>query len=159
MHNTWVFVRLMARGQGYDLMSATSAPSYRTSRIMVWVLFCTGVFICLAVGIVMAGQGMDHFSEKATRTLGRGEILMAAGFLLFGPMLLWVFKDSCLAIFGFKDQAMALRREMNALATRPAAKATAAVVRPPAPWQCPDCGAENAMADVSCSGCGIPFSA
>ena len=111
-------------------MSATTAASFRTSRIMVWVLFCTGVFVCLAVGIVMGGQGMDHFSEETTRTLGKGEILMAAGFLVLGPMLLWVFKDACLAVFGFKDQAMALRREMNALANRPAAKATAAVVRP-----------------------------
>ncbi len=140
-------------------MSATSAASFRASRLMVWLLFYAGLFVCLAVGLVMGGQGLDHFSEEATRTLGRGEILFAAGCLLFGPMLLWVLKDACLAVYGFKDQAMALRKEMNALASRPAARASAAVVRPPAPWQCPACGAENAMADTSCSVCGVAFSA
>jgi hypothetical protein len=158
-HNTWVLLRPVVKEQGQPLMSATSAPSYRTSRILVWILFCSGVFACFAIGVVLGGQGVDNFSDELMRTRGRGEILMAAGFLVVGPMLLWVLKDAFLAIFGFKDQAMALRREMNALASRPAAKVTAAVVRPPAPWQCPDCGAENAMADVSCSGCGIPFSA
>ena len=39
------------------------------------------------------------------------------------------------------------------------ASAPAAVVRPPAPWQCPDCEAENAMADTRCAVCGVPFSA
>lgn len=140
-------------------MSASSGPTFRTSRILVWILFCTGLFACLTIGIVMGGQGVDHFSDEFMRTRGRGEILVAAGFLVLGPMLLWVFKDACLAIFGFKDQAMALRREMNALANRPAAKTSAALVRPPAPWQCPDCGAENDMADSVCSGCGVPFSA
>jgi hypothetical protein len=140
-------------------MSATSAPSYRTSRTLVWILFCTGVFACLAIGLVLAGQGIEHFSDELTRTRGRGEILMAAGCLILGPMLLWIFKDTSLAIFNFKDQAMALRRDMNALATRPAATVAGATVRPPAPWQCPDCGAENAMANSSCSKCGVPFSA
>ena len=139
-------------------MSATSASSYRTSRIFVWILFCTGVFICLAVGLVIAGQGVDHFSEELTRTRGRGEILTAAACLILGPMLLWVFKDTCLAVFGFKDQAMSLRREMNAIANRPA-QASVALVRPPAPWQCPSCGANNAMADSICTVCGVPFSA
>ena len=140
-------------------MSAASAPSYRTSRILVWVLFCAGLFTVLAVGLTMVGQGLEHFSDESTRTLGRGEIMMAVGGLILGPMLLWVSKDACLAIFGFKDQAMALRREMNALATRPAAQASAAVVRPSAPWQCSGCGSQNDMADLKCTRCGVQFSA
>ena len=157
--NTWVSDRHAAVGRGLHVMSAYSADTYRASRIMVWMLFGVGLFGCLAIGLVMGGQGLDHFAEEGTRTLGQGEIMMAGGLLLFGPMLLWVFKDACLAIFGFQDQAMALRREMNALASRPAASAPAAVVRPPAPWQCPDCEAENAMADTRCAVCGVPFGA
>ena len=140
-------------------MSTSSAASHRNSRVMVWVLFCAGLFIVLAVGLVMGSQGLDHFSEEATHTLGKGEVLVAAGCLVLGPMMLWVLKDAFLAIFDFKDQAMSLRREMNAIASRPTASASAAIVRPPAPWQCPKCGAENAMADTSCSVCGVAFSA
>lgn len=133
----------------------TDSP-YKTSRVLVWLLFWVGVVLFVMVGLVSGGQALDHFEVEATHTLGKGKLLMAVGLLILGPISCRVLRDACLAIFGYHDQVMALRRDMNALATS-RGPAVVSGSPPPAPWQCPTCSGDNGMNDRTCRQCGEPF--
>jgi hypothetical protein len=157
LHNTWEVTGEERRDQEPAVMTASALANFQTSRTLVWLLFWTGVVAFLLVGFLIAVQAIGHFESDSTRTLGQGELIVAAACLLFGPICCRVFRDLSLAVFAYHDQVQALRRDMNALASRAPDPARAAVARPPAPWQCSDCERENDMASLACAGCGKPF--
>ena len=138
-------------------MSSQSAPSYRRSRVLVWVLFVASTATFVMFGLVLGGQGMDHLGEDATRTIGRGELITAGACLTLGPMTTWVLRDLSLAIFGYHDQVMALRRDMNAIVNRSGSTIEETATRPPAPWTCGTCSSENGMNDLACRSCGTRY--
>ena len=140
-------------------MTASALANFQTSRTLVWLLFWTGVVAFLLVGFLIAVQAIGHFESDSTRTLGQGELIVAAACLLFGPICCRVFRDLSLAVFAYHDQVQALRRDMNALASRATGSAQQAGIRPSAPWQCPVCAKQNKMADAACVSCGEPFAA
>jgi hypothetical protein len=140
-------------------MTASAATKFQTTRTLVWLLFWTGIGTFLLVGILIAIQAVGHFESDATQTLGKGELIVAAACVVLGPVSCRVFRDLSLAIFAYHDQVLALRRDMNALASRATGSAQQAGVRPSAPWQCPVCAKQNKMADAACVSCGEPFAA